>query len=854
MGQVEILPTVQVASSGTYAATGAASALLALNDASDASYIKNSGSSRANATFMVADVAGSLPAGAVVQSVQMKFRYSHADRPNPSPYEIIKPVTVLIGRQVPIGGGLFKYVYEGYHSGQIMLDWVASTGITEVIFPLKRQTYDGRWFADIFAQGGRRFFVSLETLADPSPTNVARMYSISVLVNYNEKPAVVVVDPTGTYGIGRPTITWTYTDPDGDTQVLYHIKIFTAAQVAAGGFNVDTSTPIYEVSRWSSALQHTPEDSFYQGDGSYRVYVRAAQASIGNQQLFSDWDFNDFTLDLEEPQAPMIMVDHDPGMNVVMVEFQSHDNMLDYNQSSGELTTTAGVTADASCTVTNTSAQASHGTRSFQYTRTGTTGTASFRTTAGTGGVMINAGDLYTAFADVRTQTTARAVQVGISWYDAAGALLSTSLGAASNDASGSWAQRFVVAKAPANAAFAAVVVSAAAVVVGENHYADKLEIIRVHDHVYSLENATDLAEWTAGTNTTLALSTAQFQDGASSMSMTRTTSTGTAAAHTLPGGFGVPAVAGEPYEVSALFRAATVGRTCSVTFRFYDSASGLLSPTVVQVNAVDTTTGWVEASASVAAAPVNTAYFEIEVAVAGAAVSEVHYVDRIQVTNYAKRTWTRGGFSNSTSVMLGERSLDLGATWETFRDSIIMGEHHVMRMDGEVPSGAEVWYRGRVEAENQDGEAMTSVYSAIQRITVPVYSSWWLRIPSDLDAGNMAIRVREFSFDRPKPQNVGFPVEDTLPVVSHNGLKGHDLAATFDLLNADDFAAFWAMAETGLTLILQDVLGRQWYVQIGETTRAELYRAYPLAFENTPIRHAHSVEAELIEVARPSG
>lgn len=855
MGQVQIFPAVQVQSTGTYTPTSAASVVAALNDASDTSFIKNTGSTRASAGFMLDDVTGSLPAGAVVSSVQMRFRYAFADRPNPSPYEIIKPVTVLIGKQVPIGGGAFKYVYDGYHAGQLMLDWVASTSvITETTFPLKRQTYDGRWFADLFALGGRRFFITIETLADPSPTNVARLYSVSVLVNYNEVPVVAVVDPTGTYTISRPTISWTYEDPDGDPQVLYHVKIFSAAQVADPGFDPDTSDALYDVSRWSSSLQHTPESSFYIGDGVYHAYVRAAHGNVGNQQMFSAWDSNSFTLDLEEPKSPMVMVEHDPVMNVVEIELQCHDNMLDWNQSSGELTTTTGFSPLSGSTVSNTSAQASHGTRSIQYTRTSTTGTAGVQTLAGTAGVMVNEGDIYIAFADVRTQTTARSVSVGISWYNAAGGLISTSTGAASNDASGSWSQRYVIAKAPVGAAFAAVVVSAASVAAAENHYADKLEIIRIHHHVFSIETAADLAEWQAGTNTTLALASTQFQDGVSSMSMTRTTSTGTAAAHTFPGLFGIPAVAGEPYEASALFRANTTGRTCSVTFRFYDISQVLLSATVVQQNATDTTTGWVEASASVAAAPAGTTWMEIEVAAASCGVGEIHYVDRIKLSNYATRTWTRGGFSNETSAMLGERSLDEGATWETFRDSIVMGEHHVMRMDGEVPSGAEVWYRARVEAENQDGELMTSVYSPIQRITVPVYTSWWLRDPVDIENSNMPIRVRSFTFDRPRPGSTLYPIETSLAVVSHNGVKGAVLDMEIDLLTEEVFDAFWVMIESGRTLILQDVHGRQWYVQPGEQSRTELYRAYPLPSEQWPTRHAHMTEMSFIEVGRPSG
>lgn len=99
-------------------------------------------------------------------------------------------------------------------------------------------------------------------------------------------------------------------------------------------------------------------------------------------------------------------------------------------------------------------------------------------TDTGTAGVPVTVGREYMATADFRAATVSRNTRVGIRWYDGAGALLSSTQGAALPDTTTAFYQATCVATAPASAAFAAVYVEVIGASAAEVHYADRIGLM----------------------------------------------------------------------------------------------------------------------------------------------------------------------------------------------------------------------------------------------------------------------------------------------------------------------------------------------------------------------------------------
>ncbi len=144
--------------------------------------------------------------------------------------------------------------------------------------------------------------------------SLINLYKAYINVVYNEVPVVTVTGPTegGTVtNTTRPTITWTFTDPENDTQERYQVKIFSAAQYGIGGFNAETSP-----NTWSSGEVLSASGSVVVGldltnTVTYRAYVKIADA--GSNGRYSLWDNNTFTINVTAPPAPSLTVTAQPA-------------------------------------------------------------------------------------------------------------------------------------------------------------------------------------------------------------------------------------------------------------------------------------------------------------------------------------------------------------------------------------------------------------------------------------------------------------------------------------------------------------------------------------------------------------
>lgn len=155
-------------------------------------------------------------------------------------------------------------------------------------------------------------------------------------------------------------------------------------------------------------------------------------------------------------------------------------NSLSLNQASVE-TDATGWAADTNCSITRSTSQAADGTASLRLSSTAG-GDMKATTPTGTGGEPVTGNDELTAVASFRAAAAPRSVRVEIFWYTAAGAAASTASNAGTSvaDTTAGFTQASVTARAPVNAAFAAVKVTVLATGgASELHYVDKIAFRR---------------------------------------------------------------------------------------------------------------------------------------------------------------------------------------------------------------------------------------------------------------------------------------------------------------------------------------------------------------------------------------
>lgn len=160
-----------------------------------------------------------------------------------------------------------------------------------------------------------------------------------------------------------------------------------------------------------------------------------------------------------------------------------------------------------------------------------------------------------------------------------------------------------------------------------------------------------DTTGWAAGTNTTIARSTAQAADGLASLSLTKTTSTADMWATTSTGTSGIPVVAGDSWYFSYETRAATTPRQITGRVFAYDATGASLGSLTMALagNPSNTTTGWTRATFTYNANSLisnypGTAFMAFGPQFTSVPSAEVHYVDKIAYQLAPNLTWVIGG------------------------------------------------------------------------------------------------------------------------------------------------------------------------------------------------------------------
>lgn len=357
---------------------------------------------------------------------------------------------------------------------------------------------------------------------------------------------------------------------------------------------------------------------------------------------------------------------------------------------------------------------------------------------------------------------------------------------------------------------------------------------------------------WTSVSNATSSRITSTFAHGVASLQI-QSNAAGNSWASTPVGTSGLAVVGSKQYTAMALVRqVSATARNCRIDINWYDAAGALLS-TSSGASTLVNTTNWSQQLSVTATSPVGAAWANVQLNVlATAAAGEQFAFDSIGLRPGSSATWFQGGFNNATETLTVERSLDGGTTWAEIRLSPFVDpavDETATLYDYEVLPYSTVQYRARA-SNVVSGNNLASAWSAVDSETYNP-QAWWLKDPID-PTRNRAVQIKDFRIRRPKPNVKGFPVGQTTITMSHDGVKGAVIDCTIFSLDSTAYAALSTLMESGRTLLLQDVLGRQWFVQPDDDIQWTMLRAVKLPGDLTPVRHAHELGVTLIEVGYP--
>ena len=274
------------AGASNFTVTGAADAAAATNDDSDSTYVQKSSSLSGTATVALTFGTLSIAADERVKRVRLRARVE-TDNANGK-------MDLMLGTRV---SGL-TYYYTGYAvRGAVGVSTPADvTGAWFTASP------DGASWDQARVDALRGQFIEYKDSSDRG-----FVYELYIDVDIASQPTISVTAPTGTItATATPEVQWTYTDPDSaDPQTFYEVRVFTAAQYGAGGFDPATST-----ATWESGKVESSEPGAFVGDGllsaTYRAYARVAK-SVNGQPFWSDWGYSAFTISVTPPPTVTVV-------------------------------------------------------------------------------------------------------------------------------------------------------------------------------------------------------------------------------------------------------------------------------------------------------------------------------------------------------------------------------------------------------------------------------------------------------------------------------------------------------------------------------------------------------------------
>ena len=163
---------------------------------------------------------------------------------------------------------------------------VAGNAWQEIATAYKANDFNGvEWgataLADVWVQAD-----ATSSMSGSAAWEVSELYAD---LDVRTKPTVSITSPTAGQKVAsqQPTIYWNYNN-QGDTVARHHVKVFTAATVAAPGFDPTTSATVYDSSATPGAASNKQVTTVLTPGASYYAYVRIATDFKGTD-WWSDW-------------------------------------------------------------------------------------------------------------------------------------------------------------------------------------------------------------------------------------------------------------------------------------------------------------------------------------------------------------------------------------------------------------------------------------------------------------------------------------------------------------------------------------------------------------------------------------
>lgn len=272
---------------------------------------------------------------------------------------------------------------------------------------------------------------------------------IWVDVETNTRPTATGV-ALGTLDLNSfPTWDWTYTDPEGDSQKRFRVKVYDAAQYGAGGFDPNTTTPLYDSGDiYSSDTQWAQPSAL--ANKSYRAYIFVHDGYQWNA-VTSAGPYSSATITIDVPATPQVDLAPDQNNARMAVVWGGRDNRL----ATQDATFEGGIGG----WVSSFAGVLSHSTTQF-FQGTGSMRVA--RSSAGNGFTAVSAaptlapgalpGYWYTSSFRMKAETTSEQVLACVRFFDTAGTIVGTFYGAPQMSSTTEWKRCWASGYAPANA------------------------------------------------------------------------------------------------------------------------------------------------------------------------------------------------------------------------------------------------------------------------------------------------------------------------------------------------------------------------------------------------------------------